>query len=1342
MRNPRRKAAGQEAAIRLPDDEEARRYITAHLGKMTAEDICALFLVRLDQAAEMTETYGQEEKEHMMACVGKILSSMFRGSDIVSRVGEDSFLVYSAGAISGKKAQEKAKEVCSQVRLAGAAPSGMTATVSVGVYLAQGAQIPFERLFGQAAAAIYEARSNGTGSVCVLTDEKDETEGPSRPADADAAGRIPMRTLLEYLDGGVGLVEMGPQLRVIYASRGLYEMIGADKDTLRIPCELKDLGVHPDYEADYERALRTGVTREGITDHIHRISRDGKHWIWRHVRAGRIAYPGEKYPVMLVLSTDISDLIRVEQELRESNERLRVAFRQTPHVLWEVDVPARTFNIYNVDELRCQQDTVLEDFPRCFLEHRVIHPDSAEDFRIFADRIMQGEHAGSGNFIMRDMVSGSYGWVSMSYRMTYDEEGKPQKAVGIHSKLPSLSGIGSSFMKRRPLPETLRRHLLMRMKVNLTKDAVEEIWLDGTDQTAWTWGRKYSQIIELEKKNFFIQTDAEKFGDRFSREKLFRQYEGGEIWSSEIYKRVDKGGNIGWMKDVVNLVKDPETGDITMYACCCDYQPVRDRERLVDGDVRKDPHSGLYTIHTVKKIAEALLAGERQGSCALALLRTAGEEIAASYWRFISIAVSMALGVDCVTGQYRPGIILAFIPHAGSKFDVKRRIEDVFAYLRISMADIPVMENLRFIAGAVTSQASEADYDTMLMRAGFLSDQGKDVAIDTVIFPSDDEDWTWISLHREAPEHEVALPEHEEERALTKEEQTVAFHCVTDMLSARSTEDSLLDALRNLGRFYDASRAYILNLEPDRQTLDMTYEWNTAGKQSIRHVVQGVKVGRIPLLRNCLQEKKPALLKSPITGIRADGRREWNYIAYPLKQKGEIAGFLCVEDAKRRESEVALLGTLAPYISGEERRFRALAEHSATAGQDALTRLPNLSSYMDVIYSLDSDTYSSMGVLSLDVPNYSVINSSYGFEYGKKMLIYLANTLQNVFGKSYIFRTWDAEFVVLFPNTIQEVFTGRCTRLRAMIQRRYPRQVRIGYVWAEGIFAARNMVKEAQAIMRSESVKEPPSGRNEFLEENVHAAGITQKTFVPYYQPKVDMRTGEVVGAEALARRISEDGTIISPGQFIGAMEENGSIRELDLFMLEMVLRQLSEWKRQGYMALKVSINISRVTLFNPSALASVLAIQSRYPEIPVSQIELEITETGGSMEKATLAEVIEEFRQCGIGFELDDFGSGWANISLFSNVHFQTVKLDRSLTSDFPSNEISSMMVENITQICRNFDMRCIAEGVETKEQAEALMKAGCVYGQGFYYAKPLPAHEFEKRYFTEETKEEDIAI
>ena len=167
-----------------------------------------------------------------------------------------------------------------------------------------------------------------------------------------------------------------------------------------------------------------------------------------------------------------------------------------------------------------------------------------------------------------------------------------------------------------------------------------------------------------------------------------------------------------------------------------------------------------------------------------------------------------------------------------------------------------------------------------------------------------------------------------------------------------------------------------------------------------------------------------------------------------------------------------------------------------------------------------------------------------------------------------------------------------------------------------------------------------------------------------------------------------------------------------------------------GLEPVTVSVNISRITLFNPTTLASVLAIQSHYPSIPADQIELEITETAGDMEKATLASIVDDFMECGIRFELDDFGSGYANISVFSNIRFHTIKLDRTLVNDLPGNEISRMLVENITKICRNFDMQCIAEGVETVRQEEALLKAGCVLGQGYYYSRPLPAEEFEKRY------------
>lgn len=394
--------------------------------------------------------------------------------------------------------------------------------------------------------------------------------------------------------------------------------------------------------------------------------------------------------------------------------------------------------------------------------------------------------------------------------------------------------------------------------------------------------------------------------------------------------------------------------------------------------------------------------------------------------------------------------------------------------------------------------------------------------------------------------------------------------------------------------------------------------------------------------------------------------------------------------------------------------------------------LPNLSSYMDVVYSLDSDVYSSMGAVSVDIPNFSAINSSFGFEYGRKLLQYIAETLMNIFRKSFIFRTWDAEFVVLFPNTIQEVFNGICERLRAMIQRRYPRQARIGAVWSDGIFSAKNLVREAQALMRSECVKENPGNEVKHPESSVRTSltQFSQQRFIPYFQPKVDMRTGDIIGAEALARCVDNDGNIMQPAQFIDALEKDGSIRDLDLFMLENVLRQLSEWKKKGIHLIKVSINISRISLFNPTILASVLAIQSRYQDIPADQIELEITETAGDMEKATLACIVDNFRECGVKFELDDFGSGYANISIFSNIKFETIKLDRSLVNDLPGNEISHMLVEKIAHICHNFGMKCIAEGVENAQQEEALLKAGCSYGQGFYYAKPLPAAEFERRY------------
>ena len=236
--------------------------------------------------------------------------------------------------------------------------------------------------------------------------------------------------------------------------------------------------------------------------------------------------------------------------------------------------------------------------------------------------------------------------------------------------------------------------------------------------------------------------------------------------------------------------------------------------------------------------------------------------------------------------------------------------------------------------------------------------------------------------------------------------------------------------------------------------------------------------------------------------------------------------------------------------------------------------------------------------------------------------------------------------------------------------------------------------------------------------------------FTVYYQPKIHIRTGALSGAEALVRGVGEDGTVILPSQFIEYLEESGTIRELDLFILEQSLAQAEQWRSAGLGIVPVAVNLSRAALVHPSILASILAIQSRYPDIPAEALELEITERGGGIETSAFREIVDRFHACGLQLSLDDFGSQYANLALFTNVKFDTIKMNSSLIVDVVQNPIAQTLVQDIVQICRTHHMNCVAEGVENQMQRDVLLKMGCPYAQGYYYDRPMPAQAFEETY------------
>ena len=452
------------------------------------------------------------------------------------------------------------------------------------------------------------------------------------------------------------------------------------------------------------------------------------------------------------------------------------------------------------------------------------------------------------------------------------------------------------------------------------------------------------------------------------------------------------------------------------------------------------------------------------------------------------------------------------------------------------------------------------------------------------------------------------------------------------MLGATTLEDSISGVLRNIGVYYQADRVYVLTLAADRRVVTMPFEWDDPCKCSIQQVVSGMLLEKFPLLARCIEEKSPVFLERR-QEIRHSGkdreRREdvWRFTTYPLFRHDRLDGFLCIENSRRYPTSAALFSTLIPYMLHEQERFSGGSGAAGTVEQ--LMGLPDLRSFMGTIYSLDGSRYSSLGAICLDIPGMAAINSSQGFEYGSRLLWYVSKTLTDIFGPSLLFRTWEAEFIAFCPNTTQQVFQGRCARLASILQRRYPRDIRIGSAWAEGTFTGRRLVDEARRNMHVQKPdvqlsKPPIIGA---MQEHLEMAGEPESRPLVHFQPIVDMRTGRILAAEALVRGMDGDGNVIPPSRFIDMLERDGSIRELDLFVLDEALRQLDRWRSMGLGDMRVSVNLSRVTLLYPSTIASILAIQSRYPHLAPDSLELEITESSDVMGNREFGDLVDRLR-------------------------------------------------------------------------------------------------------------------
>ncbi len=238
---------------------------------------------------------------------------------------------------------------------------------------------------------------------------------------------------------------------------------------------------------------------------------------------------------------------------------------------------------------------------------------------------------------------------------------------------------------------------------------------------------------------------------------------------------------------------------------------------------------------------------------------------------------------------------------------------------------------------------------------------------------------------------------------------------------------------------------------------------------------------------------------------------------------------------------------------------------------------------------------------------------------------------------------------------------------------------------------------------------------------------LKNEEFLVYYQPKVSLRNYRLAGAEALVRWKHAD-SFIFPDQFIPVIEREGGICDLDFYMLDHVCANLRHWLDQGRRMVKVSVNLSRQHLGDEKLVEKIIkTIDDR--NVPHELIEIELTETTTDVGFAELRRVIDGLHEQMISTSVDDFGMGYSSMNLIRELPWDVLKIDKCFLPKSENDRRQYIMLKHIISLAQDIGLDTIVEGVETIEHVKMLKENNCFLAQGYFFDKPLPIEEFEKR-------------
>lgn len=441
--------------------------------------------------------------------------------------------------------------------------------------------------------------------------------------------------------------------------------------------------------------------------------------------------------------------------------------------------------------------------------------------------------------------------------------------------------------------------------------------------------------------------------------------------------------------------------------------------------------------------------------------------------------------------------------------------------------------------------------------------------------------------------------------------------------------------------------------------------------------------------------------------------------------------------------------TVMAYIMFQRKKYSTHIYELAYT--DSLTGLGNVNKFEDMAAKRWLEYRGKeLCLISLDISHFTTINETYGRTVGDYVIAFVGKKLGELFGeRDVVARNKVDTFLILTTCSSREEIESildiinseigiyhygedggveydiNLTYNVGIVKEKCTGSTFINKLIDRAEMARKASKKASNHIQFFNNEMEQRLLREKVIEDNMKSA-LENGEFIVYYQPKYCMENNQIMGAEALIRWNSKDFGFMNPGEFISVLESNGFIVEIDFYVMEQVYRWLRRRLDRGEKVVRVSINQSRMHFAQKNYIQRLNMLREKY-QIPDELIELELTESIFA-DMNDISRIVKELKDNNYYLSVDDFGSGYSSLNMLKEVPMDALKIDKDFLNGDKEGQRYQKVIEKVVELAKDLNMDIICEGVEQKEQADFLKSVGCLYAQGFLYARPMPEDEFDK--------------